>query len=124
MRRAYGSRHLHLRCSPPALEAGQYIIAPRHSGRQQLRTCSPLPLGNIGPPFLPVFGSLAILLEASLLLRKILVAVEDNHGGPESGSNWSDHGTSIGWRMEQQKSQQQGKQSIGLAQDVKKKRSK
>lgn len=43
-------------------------------------TCRPLSFGNVGTPLLPVLGSLAILLEALLLLGEILVAVEDNHG--------------------------------------------
>jgi hypothetical protein len=58
-----------------------------------MRTCGPLTFGDIGTPFLPVLGSLAILLEAPLLLGEVFVTVEDDHGGP---------GTSIGWRQEYQ----------------------
>lgn len=43
-------------------------------------TGGPLSLSNIGSPFLPVLRAIAILLETLLLLGKVLVAVEDNHG--------------------------------------------
>lgn len=42
--------------------------------------CRPLSLSNVRTPFLPVLGTVAILLEASLFLSEVLVAVMNNHG--------------------------------------------
>jgi hypothetical protein len=50
-------------------------------GEETMRTGGPLSLSNIGTPFLPVLGSLAILFEAPLLLGQVFVTVEDDHGG-------------------------------------------
>lgn len=75
--------------------------------KRKVRTCCPLSFGNVGAPFLPVFGSLAILLETPLLLGEVFVTVKDNHGGPRSGQRAVKHVTSIGWRGEKIEAQQE-----------------
>lgn len=44
-----------------------------------LRTSRPLSLCNIGTPFLPVLGVIAVLFQPSLLLGEELMAIEDDH---------------------------------------------
>lgn len=42
--------------------------------------CCPLSLSNVGTPFLPVLDTIAVLLQALLLLGEVLVSVKDDHG--------------------------------------------
>jgi hypothetical protein len=56
-----------------------------------LSDCGPLALSDVGAPFLPVLGTLAILLETLLLLGKILVTVENNHCSGAHGQK------TVGW---------------------------
>jgi hypothetical protein len=51
---------------------------PDANSRMQ-RTSGPLPLGNIGTPFLPVADSIAIFFEPLLLCGEVLVVVDDDH---------------------------------------------
>jgi hypothetical protein len=43
-------------------------------------TSGPLSLGDVGTPFLPVLGSLAVLLQTLLLLTEDLSVVDVDHG--------------------------------------------
>jgi hypothetical protein len=43
-------------------------------------TSSPLSLGDVGTPFLPVLGSLAVLLQTLLFLAENLGVVDVDHG--------------------------------------------
>ena len=43
-------------------------------------TSGPLSLGDVGTPFLPVLGSLAVLLQTLLLLTEDLCVVDVDHG--------------------------------------------
>jgi hypothetical protein len=49
--------------------------------QEKALTGSPLPLGNVRAPSLPVSGALAVLLEALLLLAEVLLILNENHGG-------------------------------------------
>lgn len=44
------------------------------------RTCRPLPLGNIGTPFLPVLLAFSIVLQPLLLFREVLGVLNQDHG--------------------------------------------
>lgn len=44
------------------------------------RTGGPLSLGDVGTPFLPVLGPLAVLLQTLLLLTENLCVVDVDHG--------------------------------------------
>ena len=44
------------------------------------QTGGPLPLSNVGTPFLPVLGSLAVFLKTLLFLTENLCVVDENHG--------------------------------------------
>lgn len=79
----YDSRRPHQRCNPLVLyryqvPTGQTIYQAGVSQRI-MNTCSPLSLGNIGTPFLPVFRTIAILLKAFFFFRKEGMAVKQNH---------------------------------------------
>lgn len=52
-------------------------------------TCRPLSFCDIGPPFLPVAGALAVFLEALLLLCHVLLPVDQHHGGTRN-AEWRD----------------------------------
>lgn len=53
----------------------------------------PLPLSNVGTPFLPVLGPLTVFFQALLFLAEVFVMINDNHGergrsaGPLGGSS-------------------------------------
>lgn len=49
-------------------------------GKLSEHTGSPLSLSNVGTPFLPVLGSLAVFLKTLLFLTKNLCVVDENHG--------------------------------------------
>lgn len=55
------------------------------------RTGGPLSLGDVGTPFLPVLGSLAILLQTLLLLTENLCVVDVDHGDAVCplGNGWT-----------------------------------
>jgi hypothetical protein len=48
--------------------------------RVVLTDSGPLPLRNVGAPFLPVLGAVIVLLEPALLDAGNIVLVNDNHG--------------------------------------------
>ena len=50
------------------------------SSRVVLADSGPLPLRNVGTPFLPVLGAVIVLLEPALLDAGNVVLVNDNHG--------------------------------------------
>ena len=79
----YDSRHRRRHCSPHGLGGGQHDGYPRREARSP--TCSPLPLGNVGTPFLPVLDAIAVLLQTLLLLGEVLVAVEHDHVAERGG---------------------------------------
>ena len=68
------------------------VAGYRPSHAWAMRTCRPLSLSNVRTPFLPVLGTLSVLLESLLLLGEILVAVKDNHGVAEVVSDLADCG--------------------------------
>lgn len=49
-------------------------------GKLSEQTGSPLSLSNVGTPFLPVLGSLAVFLKTLLFLTENLCVVDENHG--------------------------------------------
>jgi hypothetical protein len=73
----HGSRHRHQHCNPRAL----YGCISSDPGRalDGEYTCGPLPLCNIGTPFLPVLGALTILLQTLLLFGEVVEILNANH---------------------------------------------
>jgi hypothetical protein len=55
------------------------VLTPLTVNSRLQRTSSPLPLGNIGTPFLPVADSIAIFFKPLLLGGEVLVVVDDDH---------------------------------------------
>lgn len=77
----YGSRRRRRRCNPPGLHSHRQHAtrAGKPISEMSLRACSPLALGNIRPPLLPIFRALAVFFETLLLLGEVLVSIEHNH---------------------------------------------
>lgn len=71
---------------------------PSTRWEQQL-TSRPLPLGDIGTPFLPVLCAGAVLLEPALLVGEVFVIVEDNHVGLARDEICSGNGRRPVWKM-------------------------
>ena len=61
-------------------EASVSIVRCGGGADSILLTGGPLSLGDVGTPFLPVFGSLAVLLQTLLLLTEDLCVVDVDHG--------------------------------------------
>lgn len=85
----HGSRHHHRDCNPLALQ-WHYIsppilmffftsmVFPSHDNRVG-QTCSPLSLGKIRAPLLPVLGAMTVFLQPLLLRGQELMVIEDDH---------------------------------------------